>query len=158
MTYRVRLRRADWEIEVESEEKSFVEEKLREFALATPSTTTDGRRAQLSPQPLTVGFDRPLSLVELKKRVNPDSGTENAVTVAYYLEKFKGQTEYSTGEIIEGLKEMRCNFKNYHDVVLKARGAGYIMEGTSKKMWRLTDSGEQWVESRLSSAPVALET
>ena len=150
MTYRVRVRRGEFEIEVESNDKDYVEAKLKDFEERV-SKAQPVLPAGEGAESLTAVFEsgKPISLVELKKLVGAETGTENTVAVAYYLEKLKGQQEYPVRDLVDGLKELRCNFKNYWDVVLKTKQAGFLMEGSSKKMLRLTDTGERWVESRL---------
>lgn len=154
MSYRIRVRKGDFEVEIESVDKEYVESKLKDFSEELSKAN------QLSTMVQPVGLrqagdalpsGRPLSLVELRKSVNPDSGSEHTVTVGYYLEKFQGQQEYEPKELIDGLKKLGCNFKNYHDVVLKTKKIGWLMEGSSKKLLRLTNTGESWVVSRLAS-------
>src|SRR5436309_1543893 len=96
-TYRIRVRRGDVEVEVESSDKDYVESKVDQY-LATSevdmpagsASATTIRHQDASPASTE---RRPISIGEFLKQVAPDRKNEIAATVAYFLEFFSNQEE-----------------------------------------------------------------
>ena len=156
-SYRIKVRTDRVEIEVESTDKAFVEEKIASllsdpqiFSLRLPASTenaTQDQRSSKSPN------SKELSLPEFIRRVRPESGPEYVITVGYFLEKFQSLTGFNSSQIKEGFTKARYQHTNPSDAILKARAQGKLMEGPERSTYILTQSGEQWVEQRLKMAP-----
>lgn len=154
--FRVRIKKNDFEIEVESTEKDYVDSKVNEFygdlTKHSPSlpvkTNQDGNGKQnLLPTTIT---PKETSLQEFVKRVKPNSGPEKAVTIGYFVEKIQNKGLFYIQEIKEGFSKIKFPHSNPSDTVSKAKASGKIMEGSEKGSYILTQTGESWVEERLS--------
>lgn len=150
--FRVRIKRNDFEIEVESTEKDYVDSKFKEFyedltknfssLPATPKNEDNGKQPPLTP--------KETSLQEFVKRVKPNSGPEKAVTIGYFVEKIQNKGSFHVQEIKDGFSKIKFPHSNPSDTVSKAKANGKIMEGPEKGSYILTQTGESWVEERLS--------
>jgi hypothetical protein len=152
-TYHVRVHQGDLEIEVNSEDKTFVESQLKKFfptMLQEPAERTRGQTRKSDSRASVVG--KPLSLTEFKKLASPKSGPEHVACLAYYFEKHQNISEFGTKEILAGLKDIRLNVKNPSDTIVKAKGAGYLMQGKSAGMLMLSNTGEKRVEELIERA------
>ena len=145
--YRVRIKRGDSEVEIESSDKAYVEEKIREYMDSTVQTPT-GVGGSVSPKGAMEG-NKQLSLPEFIDRVRPQVDTEYVLAVTYYQEKFEDAESVKSADVVEKLKEVKYKHSNPYYAISRAKKKGLIMNGTEKGTFVATRTGEQWVDDRL---------
>jgi hypothetical protein len=144
--FRVRIRRADYEVEVESSDKRYVDEKLREhLGSATPTVLATNA------PPVNEG-PRPTSLKEFAARVRPDKKVEIAASVAYYLEHLieVPVTHWKPEDVASRFTEIRKERPKNMPNLLKS--SLYFMQADEKGCYKLTDTGILWVRGRLETS------
>lgn len=152
-TYHVRIHQGDLEIEVKSEDKTFVQAQVEKFFPAKPHVAKEkGRTPTREPHFTASTTGKPLSIAEFKKIAKPESGTEHVACVAYYFEKHQNLAEFGTKDLLGGLKDLKLNVKNPSDAIVKAKGAGYLMPGKTAGTLMLSSSGEKCVEDLIERA------
>ena len=114
--YRIRVKRGDLEVEVESSDRDYVEAKLEQYLNAEPSP---GKRRQqsLGIQDPNARSRRPVSIQEFVKQVNPQKKNEIAATIAYFLEYHAAPPieEWRSDEIGDRFADARNpKFRNDH--------------------------------------------
>jgi len=143
--YRVRVRRDDIEVEVESSDRDYVDETLKHYLGAAPSQSPSLQSGQ---RPAPSGT-KSQSLQEFIRSVKPDSGVEYVVAITYFHEQLGGKSELRTKDITDAFRALKYKYANVADAVAKARAAGLLMDGTSKGTFVASKSGEEWVETAL---------
>lgn len=146
--YRVKIKNQDFEIEIESSDKAFVEKKLKDYSMisfeknhSASSVEKTSSRSQ----------DKKVSLNEFYKSINPKGGSQHVLLVSYYKETYEGLTEIATQDIANGFKEIRYRSTNIARDVAQAKTARFIMPGSSKRSFVVTNSGQEWIRSRSNS-------
>lgn len=97
--------------------------------------------------------EKPLSLPEFKQDYSPSIHREKAVMIGYFLEKHRGKENFLVSDTKDGFK--KCKYKlpaNLSDVLSDASKQGHLMEvgeEGGKKLWMLTETGENFVEEEL---------
>ncbi len=150
-TYRVRIKIGDFEFEAESSERAFVEEKLKEHLASKGNALTESEKPdpQKTVIESAVAAGKKLSLTEFVRKVNPKSGTQKVVAVAYYKEKLDGKADVPAIEVTAGLKAIKYNHSNYRMAISEAKRIGYLMDGNLPKTVVVSSTGEDWVEKQL---------
>jgi len=146
--YRVRVRRGDVEVEVESNDKNFVERHLEQQMAAALAVAKAPSHATTESEP-PCGTRRPLSLREFYKQVSPKQMQQRAATIAYYV-------EHMSTEKVEEWKPTDIETK-WADTGEKKRPgnlAGTIRQSTffsriRPGQYRLSNTGLEWVEGEL---------
>ena len=94
-----------------------------------------------------------LSIKEFILQKNVVTYTDMTLVVGYYLEKFERLGQFNVNDIENGFSEAKEPApRNLNEMVNKNIGKGFIMGSGEKdgiKAWRLTSSGEAYVEKRL---------
>lgn len=98
-----------------------------------------------------------LSVKEFILSKEPKSDPQRTLTMGYYLEKMKGQEEFTTEEIEEAYRQAKESVSSNTSVsVARNVEKGYIMQGRAnrngKETWTLTNSGEKAVEAGFKGA------
>ena len=146
--FRIRIRRGDIEVEVESSDREYVEAKLEHYLnterpserTVEESASTDGSAARSR---------RPVSVREFVKQVNPEKKNEVAAAIAYFLEYHAAPPfeDWKPDEIGDKFADARKpKPANIRDLVVKS---DYFMEGREKGTHRLSETGVNWVEGQL---------
>lgn len=145
--YRVRIKRGNDEIEVESHDRAFVEDKLKEFGEQRTQP------AELAPMESKAPSDHRTScresLKEFSTRISHDKKNESAAVIAYYLEHLAETPlqEWRPNDIEMLFADLRKpRPANMRDLILKSN---FFMEGHQPGSHRLTETGVKWVEERL---------
>lgn len=150
--YRVRVRKGDLEVEVDSSDKDYTETKLRELlaaveaeASAAPAKTT---------RALAPASDKPLSMVEYVRSLAPKTGTQYVVAVGDYLEKHGGMRDgFRTRDVAEGFTSVKFKHSNPAEAVRQAKSQGLLMDGKEAGTFLVTTTGENWVKVQTDAAP-----
>lgn len=155
-SYRVRIRRADFELEVESSDKDYVEEKLAEFAPRGFVPAPVRGVQDVAPEPSAGGSGKALSLVEHVRRIAPKTGSQYVIAVGHYLETTAGMADgFKTRDITDGFRAAKFKHSNPAEAVRQAKQQGFLMDGTTPNTMVLTQSGEAWVKGQLSDGNAA---
>lgn len=155
--YRVRINCNGYEVEVESTERGYVDEKIEEYLEEakkfSSSPSQEGEKGFSNGQKLLLPSNgiKNISLPEFLRKVKPKSGPEYAITIGYFVEKIQNKDAFFMSEIKDGFTKVKFPHSNPSDTVSKAKSSGKIMEGPEKNSYILTQTGEAWVEERLSS-------
>lgn len=145
-TYRIRVRRGDLEVEVESSDREYVETKLEQYL--NTETPVNGATADLASEAPALRSWRPLSVREFVKQVNPEKKNEVAATIAYFLEYHAAPVveEWKPDEIGDKFADARKpKPANMRDLLAKS---DFFMEGREKGTYRLSETGVNWVEGQ----------
>src|ERR1700722_6501864 len=144
--YRIRIKRGDTEVEVESTDKSYVEAKIKEYFVAR-NDTNGAAPALLAPQ--NVRPKRPVSVGEFVKQVGPDKKNEIAATLAYFLEYYGGSEEWKPDDVGAKFTDARKpKPANMTDLLAKSN---FFMKGRQAGFYKLSETGVQWVEGRIGN-------
>ena len=147
--YRIRVKRGDLEVEVESSDRDYVEAKVDQYLnaqLSSESTT-----AESGVQATAARSRRPVSVQEFVKRINPEKKNEIAAAIAYFLEYHAAPPveEWKSEEIGDRFADARKEKPaNMRDLLVKS---DYFMEGRERGTYRLSETGVNWVEGRLNN-------
>jgi hypothetical protein len=144
--YRVRVKRSDIEVEVESTNRDYVLQMLNQYLDETPDAEPREPRALAAK---TSSARRPLSLGEFIRQINPGKKNEVAASIAYFLEFHAEPTaeEWRPDEIGDRFTEVRKpRPANMTDLLVKSN---FFMDGREKGTYRLSETGVRWIEERL---------
>jgi hypothetical protein len=145
--YRIRVKRPDLEVEVESTNREYVEEKLDHYLTPKGPAVITPAEKHVEPRGSS---GRPISIREFVKQVNPDKKNEVAATIAYLLEFHTEpmREEWRPDEVADKFADVRkLKPANMTDLLKKSN---FFMEGREKGSYRLSETGVNWVEGRLN--------
>lgn len=84
----------------------------------------------------------------------PSSHTERALSVAYYLESYRGKENFTVGNIEDGYRECRVKpASNMSDVLGRMEDRDWLLrDGTNgqTQLWRLTATALETVEEEIN--------
>jgi hypothetical protein len=140
--YRIRVKRPDLEVEVESSDREYVGTKLDQYlnAGASSEQPTSGHA--------NASRRRPISIGEFVRKVNPGKKNEVAAVIAYFLEFHADPIaeEWKPDQIADRFPDVRKPKPvNMTDLLVKSN---YFMGGRDKGSYRLSDAGVKWVEAQ----------
>lgn len=149
--YRVRIKNQEFEVEIESTDKAFVEKKLKDYSVVSfeGSTRKSGASSETQKSSSSASGKK-LSIQEFVKTVKPKGGPQHAIAAIYYLETHGGQPDASTSDVTAAFKTIRFKSTNVTRDVLTAKSQGYVMNGNTKRTWVVTNTGQEWVQGRIS--------
>ena len=119
--------------------RQLAELESRVTKLETPATI-------LAEAPAEAGSVKQKSLREVINELKPNTANDRALTIAYYLETYKSQTNFNADDIKSGFKEARIIApKNTNDVINKNIAKAFMMDADEqiggKMSWMLTATG-----------------
>lgn len=155
--YRVRVKRADVEVEVESSDKEYTESKSKElFAhFELKGATAAPKKAGGAPKMTLPAREKPLSMVEYVRSLSPKSGAQYVVAVGDYLEKHGGMPGgFKTRDITDGFTTVKYKHSNPAEAVRQAKSQGLLMDGKEPGTLLVTSTGEGWVKVQLGTSTV----
>lgn len=134
----------------------YAEKKLDELIQKYGPSRGTSQSAHVSIPTNTTG--KPSSPSEFIKKLSPKNQSEKAIVLAYYLEKVRGMDKFTTADLTAvGREAKQPKFTNISDTVAKQVQQGLLMgaggpgDKESSRAYILTSSGEEYVESLLSS-------
>jgi hypothetical protein len=152
--YRVRVRRGDFEVEVDSSDKDYTESKLKEL-LATGSQakppagrepTGTARKAE------TPTAGKGLSLAEHVRSLAPKSGAQHVIAVGDYLERYGGMADgFKTRDVAAGFTTIKYKHSNPAEAVRQAKSQGLLMDAKEDGAMVITSTAEAWVKTQLGA-------
>jgi hypothetical protein len=151
--YRVRIRRGDAELEVDSSDREYVENKLAEFGTwlgAGAARDVASLPSPPAPPEQTSASTKPVSLVEHVRKIGPKTGTQYVMAVGHYLEQFGGMGQgFKTRDLGDAFQSLKYKHSNPAEAVRQARSQGFLMDGKEPNTVVLTQRGEAWVSGQL---------
>jgi hypothetical protein len=147
--YRVRVKRADVEVEVDSSDKEYTESKLKEL-LGGVEIKETAPRASGKAGKVHVGAatGKSLSMAEYVRSVSPKSGSQYVVAVGDYLEKHGGMSDgFKTRDIVSGFTTIKYKHSNPAEAVRQAKSQGLLMDGKDGLLV-VTSTAEAWVKTQ----------
>jgi hypothetical protein len=150
--FRIRVRRGDVEIEVESSEKAYVDEKLAEWSerLSVGSSRTSVHD-QGDDQPPRATGQKGKSLAEHVRALAPKSGPQFVISVGDYLERFGQMPDgFKTRDLVDAFRAVKYRHSNPAEAVRQAKQQGFLMDGKETGSLLLTRTAEAWVKGQLA--------
>jgi hypothetical protein len=157
---RVRIVRNGEELEFEGA-AVFVKEMLERFHVTPGSGPATGVRTVVPAEKATPALLAPqrgkeLSVGEFVRQLGFRKHTDFVVAFGYYLEKFKGVSEFTAADVNNCYYEAKLESSNTSQMVFQNIKRGYMMEGKSgnkaRRAYTLTSSGETFVKNALGDA------
>ncbi|MCH7498582.1 MAG: hypothetical protein IH886_00980 [Nitrospinae bacterium] len=147
--YRVRIKSPSIEIEVESTDKAYIDEKIKEYLKNNLDSKGEVGKKKTFSEKESGG--KPLSIQEFVKKIKPVKDTEYILGATYFYEKFAGMNDVKVKDIGKAFKDLKYKHSNHGVPISRAKKQGYLMDGNSKGGFVLTNSGEAWVEERVEA-------
>jgi hypothetical protein len=144
--YRIRVKRPDLEVEVESTDREYVDAKLNHYLNIGASMEPLAASAQATPS-----RQRPMPIGEFVRQVNPEKKNEVAAAIAYFLEYHAVPTleEWKPDQLADRFPDVRKpKPANMTDLLVKS---SFFMGGREKGAYRLSETGVDWVEAQSAS-------
>lgn len=95
----------------------------------------------------------PIGMREFVQKVDPDTHTERALAIAYYLDQYQGQESFSSGDIEAGYRTCRVKKPaNISDTVSNLVDNNWAMDDGNEgrtRLRRLTNDGLNKIEEVL---------
>jgi hypothetical protein len=151
-TYRVRIRKADLDVEVEAPDSGYVDAKVAELLgwMGEGSPNPAVAPARHDSAETTAG--KPPSLVEFVRLVGPNGGLEHVLAAGYYLEHYRDSSGgFRRRDLAQAFKTLRYNHSNPGVPIAAGRKQGLLMDGTEADKIRLSETADQWVRARVRS-------
>ncbi len=150
-TYRVRIRKNEVEVEVESSEKEYVESKLKELDELLRPKPISGKAMTIDAAP-TAAPGKGRSLAEHARALAPKSGTQYVIAVGDYLERFGGLSRgFKTRDVADAFRAVKYKHSNPAEAVRQAKQQGFLMDGEEPGSLVLTQTAESWVKGQLAT-------
>lgn len=152
--YRVRVKRADVEVEVDSSDKEYTDSKSKElFAhFEVDGSTPTPKKAGVAQKTASMAREKRLSMVEYVRSLSPKSGAQYVVAIGDYLEKHGGVPGgFKTRDIAEGFTTVKYKHSNPAEAVRQAKSQGLLMHGKEPGTLLVTSTGEDWVKVQLGT-------
>lgn len=148
--YRIRVKRPDLEVEVESTDREYVDKKL-DYYLNMPATAEPAAPGGLARPHPNRSLRRPMSIGEFVRQINPSKKNEVAAAIAYFLEYHADPVseEWKPDQIADRFPDVRKpKPANMTDLLVKSN---LFMGGREKGSYRLSEPGVIWVESQVGN-------
>jgi hypothetical protein len=146
--YRIRVKRPDLEVEVESTDREYVDVKLDHYLNVQSSIVPAVTGGHAVPQKPRLAH-RPLSISEFVKQINPSKKNEVAAAIAYFLEYYADPIlqEWKPDQIADRFPDVRKpKPANMTDLLVKSNF--FISD---KGSYRLSETGVDWVEAQAAN-------
>jgi len=160
--YRLRIGGEGKEFEAEGD-KAFVLAMAKQYGphAAPPSPPgkpgKPGRPEKHVPLAQQPRSGKELSLREFIQQLSFKKQTDIVVAFGYYLEKYRGNADFSAADINNCYYEAKLETSNTSQMILNGIKSGRLMASRTKgekgrKRFTLTDSGETFVTSKIAPA------
>lgn len=157
--YRIRIRRGEAELEIDSSDREYVDTKLGELETwlgSMPDTGhSDGGTSPEQQNKDETGQRSPsgkgVSLIEHVRKIGPKTGTQYVIAAGHYLEQYgRMSSGFKTRDLSDAFQSLKYKHSNPAEAVRQARAQGFLMDGKEPNTVVLTQSGEAWVSGQLS--------
>jgi hypothetical protein len=155
--YRLKIASEGKEFEAEGD-KAFVLAMVKQFGFdAKPEIpSAKGGKPPIKSAPASGPPGKGTSLREFILQLNLKKHTDFALAFGYYLEKFRGNADFSSADINSCYYEAKMESSNTSQMITNNIGTGRMMESKKKSekgrhRYTLTHSGEQFIEKKLGT-------
>lgn len=160
--YKIKITRDGQEFEAEGD-KAFVLKMLARFetsdgveAIVPDVRVKKGSRAKESTRSLAPR-SKALSIREFVQRLGVKKHTDITLAFGYYLEQQAQAVEFTPADINNCYYEAKIESSNTSQMIILNIRRGYMMEaknksGKGRKRYTLTNSGERYIEDKLSAS------
>jgi hypothetical protein len=134
-------------------DRRFEELMTRYLSGTRPGATDVASASTETPTAATLAGKR-MSPAEFIKKANPKNQSDQAMVLAYYLEKVRTTSSFTSTEIAELAREIKRPFANASDLVAKLSARGLMMSAGDKegqRAYAVTASGEEYVEAMVEA-------
>jgi hypothetical protein len=141
--YKIRLRKGDFELEVQSNDRDWVETKFQELKKQeTVVAKVEALEKRHIPETLGEFLD---------KKGNPQKHTDRVTVFAYWLFKVEKMELFNVKDIIDCYNKTRIPKPSNPNQIINQNVATHIFAETTEKKdgykaWVITRTGEQYVE------------
>jgi hypothetical protein len=156
--YRLRVVQEGREFEAEGD-KAFILQMLRLHGLhsSVPSAAADEADQRVPQKRESVvrrTTGKSVSIREFIQQLDLKKHTDISLAFGYYLEKHQGLSEFTPADINNCYYEAKLEASNTSQMIIQNIKRGYLMaskkkEDAGKSRYTLTNSGEQFIESKL---------
>jgi hypothetical protein len=141
--YRIKVRKGDFEVEVQGEDKEWVEGKFKELTTKKETAFT-GIGASAGDMPGTLG-----EFLDLKG--NPAKHTDSMAVLAYWLFRVEKMNSFNVKDIVDCYDKIRKAKPSNPNQIINQNVARHIFaeapaEKDDLKAWVITRAGEEYVE------------
>lgn len=147
----VKLTIGTFSVEV-SGEAEYVDKKFEELVTRFLSSRTPAVVDQSSSVVEASATGKMMSPAEFLRKTTAKNQFDRALVFGYYLEKFRGISAFTSGELGQMGTDTKYPFANPSDAIAKLTGRGLMMSAGDKEGKRahaLTASGDAYVEGLL---------
>ena len=155
-TYRIKIIKEGTEFEVEGD-KALVTEMFNNFGKGSPTQPLIGKKGKSQiegkPLPPQSKSTKPISVSEFIRSLEVKKHTDIVLAFGYYLEKYSGLTGFTPADINNCYYESKMESSNTSQMIIHNIRSSRMMEskgetGKKKKTYRLTRTGEGYIESK----------
>jgi hypothetical protein len=162
MTYRVKVVRGDLNFEAEGDKK-FVLEMLARFdkpSTPPPASVEISRPTKGRPATPQLVIAKGTSPGEFIRQFHFKKHTDFVLAFGYYLEKHSGLSEFTAADVNTCYYEAKMESSNTSQMIIHNIRRGLLMEAkkrsqegkSSRKVFTLTRSGEEYLQKALTSS------
>lgn len=156
--YRLKLNVGGREFEAEGD-KAFVFDMVRRFGPSAGDAPVHGdtpdRKTTASRQPAHATSGKGLSIREFVQQLGLKRHTDIALAFGYYLEKYRGTSEFTPADVNNCYYEAKLESSNTSQAFIQNIKRGFLMPSKKKgekgkNRYTITSSGEKFIEAKLS--------
>jgi len=141
--YRIRVRKGDFEVEVQGDDRVWVEGKFKELTTQKVAVSIS-KRVEVEGMPTTLGEF-------LDQKGNPSKHTDTIAVFAYWLFKVEKMESFNVKDVINCYDRTRKAKPSNPNQIVNQNVASHIFaEASGKKddlkAWVITRTGEEYVE------------
>lgn len=161
-TYRIKIVRGDFHLEVDGDKK-FVLEMISRFDklptnLADNSQIAHRAGKERAPESRTLTSAKGISPGEFVRQFQFKKHTDLVLAFGYYLEKSSGLTSFSAADINNCYYEAKMESSNTSQMIVQNIKRGFMMQAKNKgqeggrKLFTLTQTGEDHLQKKSASS------
>jgi len=109
------------------------EELINRYLSGAKPTSGDGASVSTEAPAAAVAAGKGMSPAEFIKKANAKNQSDQAMVLAYYLEKNRATSSFTSTELAELAKEVRRPFANASDLVARLSSRGLMMSAGDKE-------------------------
>ena len=156
--YRLKVSVGGREFEAEGDKK-FVLDMAQRFGPGTDDasglTETRDRRAAAKRESTAPAKGKALSIREFVQQLGLKKHTDIALAFGYYLEKYRGTSEFTPADVNNCYYEAKLESSNTSQAFIQNIKRGFLMPSKkkgekSKNRYTITSSGEKFIEAKLT--------
>jgi hypothetical protein len=160
-TYRLKIAQEGREFEAEGD-RAFVLEMLKLHgpmaSISSGTTVKPAPKTSTKREPAVRRTGKSVSIREFIQQLDLKKQTDITLAFGYYLEKYQGVAEFTPADINNCYYEAKLEASNTSQMIIQNIKRGYVMasnkkEDKGKSRYTLTNSGEQFIDSKIQATP-----